>query len=61
MCAIFVCCTLLLLLLHRNKPGLLNFNSRVSVVGAGYIKLERDLPFNVSTAWKPTLYMFECE
>ena len=45
----------------RNKPQLLTFNSRVSVVGVGYIKLERDLPYNVSTAWKPALHIFECE
>lgn len=46
---------------RRGKPSLLSFNSRVSVVGLGYIKLERDLPYNVSTAWKPVLHTFECE
>jgi hypothetical protein len=46
---------------HRNKPNLLSFNSRVSVVGTGFIKLERSLPYNVSTAWKPALHRFERE
>lgn len=45
----------------RNRPGLLSFNSRVSFVGVGFIKLERDLPYNVSTAWKPALHRFDCE
>jgi hypothetical protein len=52
---------LLLSTVCRNKPGLLSFNSRVSAVGAGFIKLERDLPYNVSTAWKPALHTFERE
>lgn len=43
----------------RNKASLLSFNSRVSFVGVGFIKLERDLPYNVSVAWKPTLYDFD--
>lgn len=45
----------------RNKPGLLSFNSRVNAMGVGYVKLERDLPYNVSTAWKPALHTFERE
>jgi hypothetical protein len=45
----------------RNKPALLSFLSRVSAVGAGFIKLQRDLPYNISTAWKPALHNFECE
>jgi hypothetical protein len=43
----------------RSKPGLLSFNSRVAVVGNGFIRLERDLPYNVSTAWSPALHNFE--
>jgi hypothetical protein len=45
----------------RSKPNLLSFNSRVSFVGVGFIKLERQLPYNVSTRWAPGLYIFERE
>jgi hypothetical protein len=45
----------------RNKPNLLSFNCRVSFVGVGFIKLDRQLPYNVSTRWAPGLHIFERE
>lgn len=43
----------------RSKPNLLSFNSRVSFVGTGFIKLDRQLPYNVSTRWAPGLHIFD--
>lgn len=48
-------------LICRSKPNLLSFNSRVSFVGVGFIKLDRQLPYNVSTRWAPGLHIFERE
>lgn len=47
--------------MRRNKPNLLSFNSRVSFVGVGFIKLDRTLPYNVSTKWSPGLHIFDCK
>ncbi|KAF6262421.1 hypothetical protein COO60DRAFT_1676006 [Scenedesmus sp. NREL 46B-D3] len=44
---------------YRSKPNLLSFNSRVSFVGTGFIKLDRQLPYNVSTRWAPGLHIFD--
>lgn len=55
------CLSPLCLPLGRDKPNMLSFNSRVALVGVGLIKLERVLPYNVSLAWSPKLYSFDCE
>jgi hypothetical protein len=44
---------------YRNKPQLLSFNSRISVVGPDWIKLDRALKYNVSTQYNPILHKFE--
>lgn len=33
--------------------------TRVTTVGAGYVDLERPLPFNVSLAWAPRIHKYE--
>ena len=43
---------------YRGKPGMLSFISRVTVVGEGWVRLERSLPYNVSTRYNPTLHDF---
>ena len=42
-----------------NKPQLLSFHSRISVVGVGWVKLERALPYNVSTRYNPVFHRFD--
>jgi hypothetical protein len=47
-----------------NRPELVNFNTRVLAVGGpgeNFIKLERVLPFNISMAFSPEVWRFECE
>ena len=46
---------------YRSKPQLLSFNSRISVVGPGWIKLDRNLQYNVSTRYSPILHRFDGE
>lgn len=46
---------------RSNKPNLLSFNSRITFVGVGFVKLQRPLPYNVSTAWSPSLHNFDRE
>lgn len=43
---------------YRNRSGMLSFISRVAVVGSGWVRLERALPYNVSTRYNPTLHDF---
>jgi hypothetical protein len=47
--------------MYRGKTRLLSFHSRVSVVGAGWVKLERALPYNVSTRYNPVFHRFDGE
>ncbi len=44
---------------YYSSQNLLSFSSRVSYVGTNFIKLERALIYNVSTAWAPAVHRFE--
>jgi hypothetical protein len=43
---------------YRNRSGMLSFISRVAVVGSGWVRLERALPYNVSMRYNPSLHDF---
>lgn len=45
----------------KGKADLLSFNTRVTFVSSNFIKVDRTLPYNVSTQWNPQLHLFSGE
>jgi len=44
---------------YASRPDALSFHSRVQAVGKGFVVLERTLPFDVLTTFKPELWRLE--
>jgi hypothetical protein len=44
---------------YTGIPNLLTFNTRITFIGDGFVRIERALPYNVSTSWNPKLWLFD--